>query len=263
MKKEKIGIAFTSRNRSHVLDVCLEGCQGHLNTDKYDYEFWVIDDASDHPERSNYEEILAKYPHVKYHKNEERLGIAKSKNQCLKRVKNCDYIFLFDDDCFFYKDGWEDFFIDHHKRTGIHHFSYQTDAGWLGLYDVKDNINQFHNGAGVMLFITKEVIQKVGGYDNRMTYYGYEHSNYQFRIFDAGLMNGYARYSCPVGASEYIFSLDLDMNCGGKLVPHRPDFHQGKYEFSSSMEGEQDKIQQYINENSRFLMGGSIFKEIE
>ena len=46
--------------------------------------------------------------------SQTRLGIAARKNECLNTLKNCDYIFLFDDDCFPVKNGWEDYFIDAH-----------------------------------------------------------------------------------------------------------------------------------------------------
>lgn len=262
MGRQKIGITYTTRNRSHVLDLCLESMQNFLPKN-YDYEFWVIDDASDHPERNNYEEVLKKYPFVKYHKNEVRRGIAGSKNECLKHVKDCDYVFLLDDDVFFIDDGVYDFFINNSQRTGIQHFLYQTDAGWLGFKNEKNGILEFHNSAGVMMFMTKRVIETVGGYDTRMTYYAYEHSQFTMRIHAAGLMNGYDKYCCPKGAGNYVFSLDLDMNCGGKKVPHRPDFHQdGKYEFYSSIEGE--NVQDYINFNSQYLYSiAQIYREIE
>lgn len=257
-----VGIAITTRNRNEVLDLCMEKFAEHKP--KCKFKFVIIDDCSDHPDRSDYSKIIEKYPFAEYHKNPERLGIAKSKNQCLKHVKECDYIFLCDDDLFPISDDWYQFFIDHSERTGCQHFSYQTDAAWLGLRDCKNGINEFNNSAGVMLFLTKKVIETIGGYDNRMIGYGMEHSSFTRRIHDANLMNGYAAYCCPIGASDHIFSLDLDMNCGGKRPPHRPDYHLGKYEFYSSVEGEQQYIQETIAHNSRWLYNyGDLYKEIE
>jgi len=54
----------------------------------------------------------------------ERKGIAYGKNDCLKALKDCQYLFLFDDDCFPVREGWIEFFIKAHKESGQHHFLY-------------------------------------------------------------------------------------------------------------------------------------------
>jgi glycosyltransferase involved in cell wall biosynthesis len=245
----KIGISISSRNRCQVLQLCLEKWAEHLP--KCDFKFVVIDDASDHPERSNYEEMLNEFPFVEYRRNETRLGIASTKNRCLQELEDCDFIFLADDDVFPISDNWAQHFISAYERTGCHHFAYQNKAPWLGYQQTVNGIDVFQNSSGVFMFFTKKVLEVCGGYDSRMTTYGYEHSLMSLRIYNAGLMNGYHHYVCPEGADEHLFSLDLDMNCLGKRPPHRPDFHQDKYEFVSSIEGED--VQQYINYNAQFF----------
>ena len=58
----------------------------------------------------------------------QRMGIAYGKNQNLKDLKDCDYIFLFDSDTFPLKEGWADFFINAHKASGQHHFMYLKET---------------------------------------------------------------------------------------------------------------------------------------
>lgn len=153
---------------------------------------------------------------------QDRKGIAYRSNECLRALKDCDYIFIFNDDCFPIKSGWTDFFINAHKASGQHHFLYlketptikNTDTvseHWVGghLYSESYPINIYNNCAGCFMFLTKEAIEKVGAFDERYGIYGFEHADYSNRIHEAGL-TPMGKYLCPAGASEYIYSLDLD-----------------------------------------------------
>ena len=59
-----------------------------------------------------------------------------------------------------------------------------------------------------MMYITKEVIEKVGYLHKDYGFYGYEHAGYSQRIFKAGLIPH--PYLVPTYAGEYIYSLDFD-----------------------------------------------------
>ena len=50
--------------------------------------------------------------HLHIHEDVNYKGVAYSKNQNLYTLRDCDYIFLFDDDCYPIKDKWTDFFIN-------------------------------------------------------------------------------------------------------------------------------------------------------
>jgi len=75
-----------------------------------------------------------------------------------------DYIFLFDDDCFPIKKGWVEYFIRQHKLTGEHHFLYLKETGTIKKINTVDGIGWFDNCGGCFMFLTKEVIEKVGGF---------------------------------------------------------------------------------------------------
>jgi glycosyltransferase involved in cell wall biosynthesis len=81
----------------------------------------VVDDASD--EKKVGLEV------DKYHYFPKRVGIAKSKNKCLELLEKCDHIFLFDDDFYPIKEGWEQIYIDTAQQTGIHHLCFTFDFG--------------------------------------------------------------------------------------------------------------------------------------
>lgn len=139
----------------------------------------------------------------------DRKGIAYRKNECLRALKDCDYVFLFDDDCFPIKAGWAEFFIEHSKASGQQHFMYLKETSTIKKIESKDGIDIYDNCAGCMMFFTKEVIERVGAYNPKYGTYGFEHAGMSNRIHKAGL-TPLGAYSCPAGAGEYIYSMDLD-----------------------------------------------------
>lgn len=136
-------------------------------------------------------------------------GIAKAKNECIKALTDCDYVFLFDDDCFPIQEGWAQLFIDAHKSTGCHHFSYLHNYLHIRKSrQITDDVSEYSNSAGCMLFITKDVIDRVGAFNENFGVYGYEHVEYSIRCKLAGLAPHHN--VCPDKAPEYIYSMDLD-----------------------------------------------------
>lgn len=144
-------------------------------------------------------------------------GIATAKNECIKLLQDCDYLFLFDDDVFPIKAGWAEYFIEAHKRTGNHHFLYLNRIH--DKLETNDGIDIYKECGGCFMFLTKEVIQKVGGFYKGYGKYGYEHAGYTHRIFNSGL-NPMGKYLCPSKANEYLFAFDFDVNTYG--INHKP-----------------------------------------
>jgi GT2 family glycosyltransferase len=172
----------------------------------------VVDDNTDdhyHRSMNKFCTEVAYAPEIEYVYNEQRLGIAKSKNECLKRLKHCDYIFLFDDDCFPQKDGWAELYIDAYKRTNCHHFIHNQDCGVIAKTSTQEGVETYLNCAGVLLFLTRHVIDNVGGFDKRFGIYGYEHAQYSSRIQRSGLMGKFGPYATPEGSADYIYSADI------------------------------------------------------
>lgn len=177
----------------------------------------------------------------------KREGIAKRKNECLRALKHCDYIFLFDDDCIVIKPGWIDFFIEAHKASGQHHFNYLVETPTIQkIKQIPGNddtvltgrIDVYNNTGGVFMFLTKEVIEKVGAFGEYPAVYGMEHAAYTKRIHAAGL-TPYGEYLCPFGADQYLYSLDYQNHLPfNRAVNHMP-----------SMVGEMGKIAGYIKQN--------------
>jgi GT2 family glycosyltransferase len=204
----KIGIGVTTYNRPKHLELWKKQISSFAPTNLPGYyvETYIADDSQD------------------------RKGIAYRKNECLRALKDCDYVFLFDDDCFPIKEGWAEFFINACKASGNNqrHFIYlketptlkKTGSSWCGAGDY--TIIQYNNCSGCMVFFTKEVIEKVGAYNPKYGIYGFEHAGYSNRIHKAGFTS-LGAYTCPAGAGEYIYSMDLDNHLPfNKSVKHEP-----------------------------------------
>ena len=83
-------------------------------------------------------------------------------------------------------------------------------------------INSYNNCGGCFIFLTKEVIEKVGGFCKEYGRYGYEHAGFSNRIHQAGL-TPMGMYLCPEGASDYIYAMDYDYYLPfNKQVNHSP-----------------------------------------
>jgi len=178
-----VGIGITTYKRKDLLEKCLENFQKYSTRP---YKLYVAQDT-----------------------DANRKGIALRKNECLENLKDCDYIFLFDDDCYPIQSGWEDFFIKAHKASGYHHFCYLTknlhiekNYYFCGDYTIKS----YAQCGGVFMFITKEVLNKVGGFYNGYKFYGFEHLGYTLRIFFAKLIP--EMYLSVDGAENYLFAHD-------------------------------------------------------
>ena len=180
-----IGIGITTYNRNALLMKCLQSIEQHT---KSDYRICIAADS-----------------------DADRKGVAYRKNQCLQHLKDCDYIFLFDDDCYPQKDGWEQYIIDVANKTGNHHFCYNKEPFCKikqSMIVKGESIDCFDASGGVLLFYTKEAIHKVGAFYSGYNLYGYEHIGHSIRIFKAGLSCDF--FPCPEKMSDYIYALDYE-----------------------------------------------------
>jgi glycosyltransferase involved in cell wall biosynthesis len=114
-----IGVGITTRNRETMLKMCVDKILEHTNPDI----LVIVDDNSDSP-------VIE--PRCKVINNVTRLGVAKSKNICLKELKECDHIFLFDDDCWPVQDNWEKKYIEASNRTGNKALCFTWDKKYSG-----------------------------------------------------------------------------------------------------------------------------------
>lgn len=155
-----------------------------------------------------------KTPNMKLHianDNHDRKGVAYRSNECLRELKECDYIFIFNDDCFPIAEGWAEFFIEKERLSKQSHFIYLKETGAIRRINGGfPYINSYNNCGGCMMFLTKEVLEKVGAF-GKYGIYGFEHAGYSQRIHKAGL-TPMGPYLCPEGAGKYIYAMDYDFH---------------------------------------------------
>lgn len=95
-----IGIGITTRHRPTIFAKTLSQIKKFQPPNS---KIVVVDDSDDN--------------------DKERLGIARAKNKCIAQLKDCDHIFLFDDDLYPIKEGWAEFYIKASKDSKIAAFS--------------------------------------------------------------------------------------------------------------------------------------------
>ena len=192
----QIGIGVTSYRRPEMLEECILNIKKHT---KGDYQLHIAIDSDD-----------------------DRRGVAYRKNECLKVLKDSDYVFLFDDDCFPFKEGWVDFFINSdeehllyldkrfHKHKDCVNYSEvvpveTSQSTWVNASGITKykGINTYNDCGGVFMFMKKSAIDRVGAFNEKFEYYGFEHADYSNRIL--GKANN---YPCLSDTDKYIYAHD-------------------------------------------------------
>lgn len=183
----RIGIGITTFRRQIIVNRCLT----HI------LQFTNIGDSS--IGREIIISVVADSEHPS-----ERMGVAKAKNKCLNTLKDCDHVFLFDDDCWPIKTGWMELFIesgeDHlvYCHNSIHELFESRPAKGSGTIDL------YSSCGGVMLYMTKSAINKVGAMNESFGLYGFEHAEYSMRILQEN------NFPSIRGANQYLYSSDYE-----------------------------------------------------
>jgi glycosyltransferase involved in cell wall biosynthesis len=212
----RFGIGITTRNRPKTLAKCLESFH-HFGLD--DTRIVVVDDCSD--EEYGIKDVVDAHPDVMYRKSHSRMGIAGAKNACLYALQDCDHVFLFDDDAWPTKEGWQDNWVKCSEEHGIGHSMYLYNLygiderhpikplGRKGSGDTA--IIYWNNCLGVALHFSRECLSALGGYDYESVkhFYGFEHVQMSRRAKEAGFTAGYD-YVSPSNIHEYVYSQDVD-----------------------------------------------------
>ena len=167
-----------------------------------------------------FEEVRPDNYHLHIHEDVHYKGVAYSKNQNLKTLQGCDYIFLFDDDCYPIKKGWAEFFINSRQNhllfLNYKHFLLQR-IDYHNYY-----LETYKDCGGVFMYLTKEAFNKVGYFNSEYGQYGFEHAGYSNRIFKAHLIPW--MYQQLENTSDYLMALDYS----SKIKSSIPDYKKLK-----------------------------------
>lgn len=171
----KIGIGITTHNRGSILEKSME----YWGKYALGFQFVIVDDASEIPT-----------PHSSY-RFKNNVGIAKAKNKCLSLLRDCDHIFLADDDVYPVNGNWFIPFVQSIHR----HLQLSFEFNSLGqryspnvfIKGSDEDVNIFNAPNGCLYYFRKECIDIVGGYDERYLGYAGEHQDLSQRIHNVGL----------------------------------------------------------------------------
>ena len=177
-----IGIGVTANDRPQMLAECLQSI--HKYTDMTNVTLYVADDTND------------------------KKGVAFKKNECLRALKDCDYVFLFDDDVKVIKEGWVEFFVESKQdhllflSKGLHNKK-PVEINLCDEYKIRYTVEHYQDCGGVFMFMTKNAIEKVGAFNEKFERYGFEHAEYSNRI-----LGETRNYPMLKKTDQYIFAHD-------------------------------------------------------
>jgi GT2 family glycosyltransferase len=208
--RNKIGIGIITCNRPEYLRrllVSLVQCESIIN------EFVVVNDGKpiNDFDLSQGEWI----------ENEVNLGVGKSKNIALKHLlkKECDYIFLLEDDIIIKDKDVFNKYIEASKLSGIQHFNFAfhgndnylpngASAERLRVeYSNNIAICFYPNVYGAFSFYTKKCLEAAGLMDEEY-YNAMEHVDHTFFISQAGMTSPFRWFADIADSNKYIEELD-------------------------------------------------------
>ncbi len=145
--------------------------------------------------------------------NPFNLGVGKSKNRAMKHLvkKECDYVFIIEDDMLIKDPTVFDRYIEAFNISGIHHFNYGPGSPFNRVQTIQNfdlhnrhlldqhsqpnpklvidygnvKIALYEHTVAMFSFFTKTVLEKVGYIDEDF-YNAWEHVDHTYRIIKAG-----------------------------------------------------------------------------
>jgi glycosyltransferase involved in cell wall biosynthesis len=215
---EKIGVGIITKDRPHYLKSLLkslEPCKNKIN------ELVIVNDGKPIDiELFKGDWIL----------NEKNLGVGKSKNKAMNHLldKDCDYIFIIEDDMLVLDEEVFQKYIEAYKMSGIGHFNYGPGSPFNRKQDIQFDLHNRHelkqdtepnpkmildyknckialyeHTVAMFSFFTKEVLKKVGLIDEEF-YNAWEHVDHTYRIIKAGYHPPFWWFADIVNSQNYI-----------------------------------------------------------
>lgn len=135
-----------------------------------------------------YIQKFTKVAQLYVHNDSNYRGVAYSKNMCMYHLRKCNYVFLFDDDCYPVDSNWVEYLVDCFDYSGENHFLFLNDRMHKKL-DKSNHIgiSQYQECGGVLMAYTKDVLNNIGYMDKEYSGWGFEHAGWSNRVHKAGL----------------------------------------------------------------------------
>ena len=160
---------------------------------------------------SGYTSYLSQSTTLHIHFDYLRHGPGYGRNECIHTLyeAGCDYIALFDDDCFPYAADWQDYVVGGMQKYNIHHlqiwqYAQHHPTPGSELVFVPDTIGAFS-------VLTRKTIETIGYYNPHYSKYGWEDVGYVRRVRKSKI-NGTDKAVSLRTLPKYIKALDVETN---------------------------------------------------
>jgi len=162
-----VTIALCTFNVENYISECLKAL---LDQTFSDFEIVIVDDSTD-----STGEIVQTFNdrRIRYFKNRRRLGLSKSRNECIKSSTG-KYVFFTDADCVVSRDwiqqGLKSF--SNSSCVGVEGKTYYVSEKYVPTFS--DSVIENKHGGQFMccnIAYEKKVLEEVGGFDERYHYY--------------------------------------------------------------------------------------------
>jgi len=180
----KIGIGVISYKRPKE---CLEVCNAVLQTLSRGTHEYSLVCAVDQEDITEYSLVKNIFPIV----NGKNGGVAKNKNRALRKLSDCDVVFLLEDDFKPIQAGWIELYLTAITETGMKHFNHirldHRDKLYKIIRTATLTVGMYQRNTAQLMVMTQDVIKKIGAFDETYGQFGFEHSDYTRRCKLAGL----------------------------------------------------------------------------
>ncbi len=203
-----IGVGILSFNRHRPLRRLINSIIKHTNLLRT--TLFISDDCSTDPETLDYLNELSDHPDIIILRNTTNLGVAGNSNRLLRCLSRFKYGILLNDDAEVLRPGWDNFYFDAMRSTGLQHLIYRQ----VGVYNAGVGESVDINGVilnvvqerphGAILAFSNLMLQEVGYFDTIYGNYGLEHVDWSSKAYEFGLQpTGYH----DVRGSETFFKI--------------------------------------------------------
>lgn len=197
----KVAVIINTRNRPKEYGKVMNELLLHSTQlmQEHDFKLFVVDDASKTP-----------YCDVDY-RFEKQVGIPRAKNKGLRLAYDwgAEHLFLFDDDVYPISNDWWKPYINSGMNLLSYTFNphFEETCGWKdGYIDKRLNIVVNRLACGCMMYLTRKVLDTVGGFDVQFIGGKYCDTEYQRRIHNAGLTPH--AFMDVIGSDKLFHSMD-------------------------------------------------------
>lgn len=137
-------------------------------------------------------------------------GAPSSRNYCIKKMmdEGCDYMFLFDDDCYPIMKGFDEYCIKQAIKHNVH-FAGLPNSFKDILISHDDELTLWNGCIGSFSFFTRKHIETIGYYNTEYEKYGFTDPPYTYRSKKSPLSKSSVYHTSFLRLPFYIKSEDV------------------------------------------------------